>query len=245
MELLTRSGAKIELAHAQILMARLQIREEHFTVAEKLLKSAWDVFSRVNLDLFPKDLKPYLDRRSQECALGGFVGQRRQRLSAPFAIGIHFWLRSSNRPCALPVRSGGAIFLKQDNKLEMVASRNIESAEFESPAFADQMDIIEKVFESSTEMVSNTAIGKKEKPFNLDTMGWTACFPIQLKARVMGVIFMGCELARLQLPEDEISLLHIISNQAAVALENMKAYEEIIDLKQLPGGGDPFLPGSL
>jgi transcriptional regulator with GAF, ATPase, and Fis domain len=36
---------------------------------------------------------------------------------------------------------------------------------------------------------------------------------------------------RLQLPEDEICLMRIISNQAAVALENMDAYEEIIDLK--------------
>ena len=229
MELLTRSGAKIELAHAQILMARLQIREEHFTVAEKLLKSAWDVFSRVNLDLFPKDLKPYLDRRSKNAlwvdslvSVGNALSSIRNRDTLLAQI-----IKQAMR---IAGAERGAIFLKQDNKLEMVASRNIESAEFESPAFADQMDIIEKVFESSTEMVSNTAIGKKEKPFNLDTMGWTACFPIQLKARVMGVIFMGCELARLQLPEDEISLLHIISNQAAVALENMKAYEEIIDL---------------
>jgi transcriptional regulator with GAF, ATPase, and Fis domain len=51
-----------------------------------------------------------------------------------------------------------------------------------------------------------------------------------LKARVMGVIFMDCELARMPLLEDEIALLRIISNQAAMALENMEAYEEIIDL---------------
>ncbi len=229
MELLSRAGAKIELAHAQILMARLQIGEENFSVAEKLLKTAWDVFSRVNPDLFPKDLKPHLDQRSKNAlwvdslvSVGNALSSIRSRDTLLAQI-----IRQAMR---IAGAERGAIFLKQDNKLEMVASRNIESAEFASPAFSDQMDIIEKVFESATEIVSNTAINQKERPKNLNTMGWTACFPIQLKARVMGVIFMGCELARLQLPEDEISLLHIISNQAAVALENMKAYEEIIDL---------------
>ena len=229
MELLSRAGAKIELAHAQILMARLQIGEENFSAAEKLLKTAWDVFSRVNPDLFPKDLKPHLDRRSKNAlwvdslvSVGNALSSIRSRETLLAQI-----IRQAMR---IAGAERGAIFLKQNNQLEMVASRNIESAEFASPAFADQMDIIETVFESGTEIVSNTAINQKERLKNINTMGWTACFPIQLKARVMGVIFMGCELARLQLPEDEISLLHIISNQAAVALENMKAYEEIIDL---------------
>jgi formate hydrogenlyase transcriptional activator len=229
MELLSRAGAKIELSHAQILMARMRIGENKIPVAERLLKTAWEVFSRVNPDLFPKELKPYLDRSSKNAlwvdslvSVGNALGSIRNRNALLGQI-----IKQAMR---IAGAERGAIFLKQDNKLEMVASRNMDSAEMSSPAFADQMNFIEKVFESGTEMVMNSAVSQQTKLRNLDTMGWTGCFPIRLKARVMGVILMSCELARLQLPEDEISLLHIISNQAAVALENMEAYEEIIDL---------------
>ncbi|BBO91412.1 hypothetical protein [Desulfosarcina ovata] len=51
--LLTRAGARVELAHAQTLMARIRIGENKIPVAEKLLKSAWEVFSKVNPALFP------------------------------------------------------------------------------------------------------------------------------------------------------------------------------------------------
>jgi transcriptional regulator with GAF, ATPase, and Fis domain len=229
MERLSRAGAKIELAHAQLLMARVRIGENNIPAAEKLLKTAWDVFARVNPDLFPKDLKPHLDRTSKNAlwvdslvSVGNALGSIRSRDELLGQI-----IRQAMR---IAGAERGAIFLKQDNKLEMVASRNIESAEMASPAFADHMRLIEKVFASGTEIVRNASLNQQAQLQDLDAMGWTGCFPIRLKARVMGVIFMGCELARLQLPEDETSLLHIISNQAAVALENMEAYEEIVDL---------------
>lgn len=57
--------ARIELSHAMVLLARIRIREKKMSTAGKLLKKAWEVFSKVNPDLFPKDLKPYLDRTSK------------------------------------------------------------------------------------------------------------------------------------------------------------------------------------
>ncbi len=229
MELLGRAGATIELAHAQILMARLRIGERKISDAEKLLKSAWDVFSRVNPNLFPKDLKPYLDQTSKNALwvdslvrVGNALGSIRNRKALLGQI-----IKQAMR---IAGAERGAIFLKQHKKLEMVASRNIERAEMSLPAFSDPMRLIETVFASGSEIVKNTVVDPQTqlRPFN--SMGWMGCFPIRLNTRVMGVIFMGCELARSQLPEDERSLLHIISNQAAVALENMEAYEEIIDL---------------
>jgi transcriptional regulator with GAF, ATPase, and Fis domain len=228
-ELLTRAGAKIELAHAQVQMARIRISEKKMPAAEKLLKTAWEVFSKVNPNLFPKDLKPYLDRTSKNAL---WVESLLSVGDALSSIRTRNELLSQIIKQAMRIAGAerGAIFLRQEEKLEMVVSRNIETAEISSPAFADPIKLIEAVFESGTEMVRKAESCPQKRVNNLGAMEWTGCFPIRLKTRVMGVIFMDSELARLQLPEDEISLLRIISNQAAVALENMEAYEEIIDL---------------
>ncbi|WP_161626864.1 sigma 54-interacting transcriptional regulator [Desulfospira joergensenii] len=228
--LLTQSGARIELSHALVLMARVRIEEKKIPVAEKLLKRAWEVFSKVNPDLFPKDLKPYLDRSSKNALwveslleVGDALSSTRNRNELLGRI-----IRQAMR---IAGAERGAIFLRQDQDLEMVASRNLAPSEISPRAFAGQMSLIEEVFGSGTEIVKKAEVCQPSEVGKYSSMGWTGCFPIRMKTRVLGVIFMDRGPTRLQLPEDEISLLRIISNQAAVALENMEAYEEIIDLK--------------
>jgi transcriptional regulator with GAF, ATPase, and Fis domain len=227
--LLTRAGAKIELSHAKILLARVRIGEERTAEAEKLLKSAWEVFAIVNPNLFPKDLKPYLDRTSKNAlwvesllSVGNALSSIRNRNALLNQI-----IKQAMR---IAGAERGAIFLRQNRRLEMVACRNIDAAVIASPGFADQMTLVEQVFQSASEVVRETGNSQTERFGHLGERGWTGCFPVRLKARVMGVIFMDCELARMPLPEDEIPLLRIISNQAAVAFENIEAYEEIVDL---------------
>lgn len=229
LQLLTQAGAKIELAHAQILMARVSMREEKISTAEKLLKKAWEVFSKVNHRLFPEDLKPYLDQTSKNALwvdslleVGNALSSVRSREELLSKI-----IRQAMR---IAGAERGAIFFRQNQKLEMVASRNLDISEISSKSFTDQLGLVEQVFESGLEVVRKAEIRKSLEESSLDTKGWTGCFPIRLKARVMGVVFMDRGPTQLQLPEDEISLLRIINNQAAVALENMEAYEEIIDL---------------
>ncbi len=228
--LLTQAGAKIELSHAQILMARIRIDEKNIPAAENLLKTAWEVFSKVNPDLFPKDLKPYLDRTSKNAIWVESLLMVSEALSS---------IRNRDELLSQIIRQAmriagaerGAIFLRQDQKLEMVVSRNINTSEIAQKVFGDRMILIEQVFESGKEIVTKAEVCQPTKVGNFHAKGWTGCFPIRLKAKVMGVIFMDRGPTRMQLPDDETSLLRIISNQAAVALENMESYEEIIDLK--------------
>jgi transcriptional regulator with GAF, ATPase, and Fis domain len=248
MTLLTQAGAKIELAHTQILLARIRLSEKNCADAEKLLKEAWETFAKVNPNLFPKDLKSSLDRASKHAfwveslvKVGDALGSIRSRNELLSQIIM--------QAVRIAGAERGAIFLQQDKQLEMVASRNLEPPDASPEAFAYQRGLIEQVFHTGTEIVKEADIyGLADKaelgslsaqtnhmPLRyqgyLTAVGWTGCFPIRLKAKVMGVIFMDGGPTRLQLPEDEISLLRIIANQAAVALQNLEAYEEIVDLK--------------
>ena len=228
--LLTTAGAKIELAQSQVLMARIRIEENNQPIAEKLLKEAWETFSKVNPNLFPKELKSSLDRASKHAFwvesllnVGDALGSIRTRNELLSQIIM--------QAMRIAGAERGAIFLQQDQHLEMVASRNIEISDASPEVFSYQRSLIEQVFQSGSEIVKEADIYRSTQEEYLNALGWTGCFPIRLKAKVMGVIFMDGGPTRLQLPEDEISLLRIIANQAAVALENLEAYEEIIDLK--------------
>ena len=232
--LLTQSGAKIELAHAKILMARIRIEEKKFSKAENLLKTAWDVFSKVNPNLYPKDLKPYLDRTSKnalwvESLLEVGEALRLSSVKNRNELLSHI-IRHSMR---IAGAERGGIFLRNEQKLEMVTARNLEPSDIVSDEFSDRMPLIEAVFESGMESITKVEICSpgEEKEFNTYG-GWVGCFPIRIKGRVMGVIFIDNGYSQRQLPEDEVAILRIISNQAAVTLENLVAYEEIVDLNQ-------------
>lgn len=228
--LLTRAGAKLELSHAKVLLTRVMIRENEIPKAEKLLRSAWNIFSKVNSDLFPKDLKPYLDQKSKNAI---WVKSLLELGDALSSIRTREELLSQIIKHAMRIAGAerGSIFLREGKQLKMVANRNIELPEINSNMFLEQMQLIEQVFESGTQIIKKADLYQKPTTQYEDTRGWIGCFPIRLKTRVMGVILMDRGRTRMHLPEDEISLMQIISNQAAVAIENMKAYEEIIDLK--------------
>jgi transcriptional regulator with GAF, ATPase, and Fis domain/tetratricopeptide (TPR) repeat protein len=228
-KLLTRAGAKIELGHAMLLMARIRLSENRPNAVERLVKKAWDIFSKVNPDLFPKDLKPHLDRASKNALwvrsllnVGNALGSIRVRSELLNQI-IKQAMRIANA-------ERGAIFIRQGADLEMVASRNMEAPTAANGGFDAEMTFVEQVCESGSEIVQDFHRSSQTRSLETRGTGWMGCFPIQLQGRVMGAIFMDCEFAPSRLSEDEICLLRIISNQAAVALENLEAYEDIIDL---------------
>lgn len=227
--LLSESGAKIELAHTQVLLARVRISEKKIPVAENLLKSAWDVFSKVNPDLFPKDLKPYLDRTSKNALWVDSLLNVSEALSST-RTKEELLGKIIRQAMLIAGAERGAIFLRQNQTLEMVANRNIDSSEIALESFSGQMALIEQVIDSGTETICKAGACHFEDVGSMDAREWSGCFPIRLKSKVMGVLFIDRGPTPLQLPEDEIALLRIINNQAAVALENMAVYEEIIDL---------------
>ncbi|MFV0439487.1 MAG: sigma 54-interacting transcriptional regulator [Desulfopila sp.] len=226
--LLERAGGKIELAQAQLLLARIEINANRMAVAGQLLNSAWEIFTKVNPDLFPEDLKPFLDQTVKHrlwvnslISIGDALGPLRARDELLAQI-----IKQAMR---IAGAERGGIFLKQGKRLELVAGRNLEPSEIGSATFGWQTTLIDTVFESGQEMVKDGKVNR-HPPAADDNGAWTACFPVQLQTRVLGVIFLDCALTRLQLPAEEIALLRLISNQAAIALENMTAYQEITDL---------------
>lgn len=228
--LLERGGAKIELAQSRVLLARVLIGNKEEAEARELLKSSWEIFSKINPELLPQELKPYLSPDSKRAmwmdsllSVGEALGTIRERnllLSEIVCQAIR-----------IVAVERGAIFLKKGNKIEIAASRNMESHQIFSSEFSQQMEFLESVLESGKECIKKEVTLTMSKNGSPTGAGWIGCFPIRLKARIIGVIYLDCKLVRMDLSEDEIRLLRILSNQAAVALDNLEAYENISNQK--------------
>ncbi|MGD9211123.1 MAG: sigma-54-dependent Fis family transcriptional regulator, partial [Desulfobacteraceae bacterium] len=230
MKLLEEAGARIELSHTRILLARILISNREFSAARELLNASWEVYSRVNPELFPQDLKPYLDVTSKNAvwvdsllSVGEALSSIRKRKQLLSEI-----VRQAMR---IVGAERGTVFLKNEEELEVAANRNMEIQQIFSPVFKPQMKIIKNVLNSGRKFIKKEIVSTSAKRENFQAVGWLGCFPIQLKSRIMGAIYMDCTLTRLDLSEDEVALLRIITNQAAVALDNLEAYEKISHMK--------------
>lgn len=222
--LLTRAGARIELAHTQLLLARLKLREQTDSIeARSLLKSAWEVLSSVNPELFPDELRPYLEyEASEEAAIatllevGDVIGTVRDR--------DRLLTRIINLLMRLTGAGRGGVFLKSSEGLPvLIASRNLDEAIIESRQFKQSWTIVLQVLESGKEMIPT----EKNKP----SCGWRLCYPVTLRNRLFGVIYLDNTLMGLSPPQNIISLLKLVISQMAVAIDNANAYEEIEILK--------------
>lgn len=73
--------------------------------------------------------------------------------------------------------------------------------------------------------------GKRVSGRKKNGTGWIICCPVALKGQVLGVLYLDCNIIAFPFPQKEIPLLRAISNQVAVALDNVRAYEEIARLR--------------
>ncbi|MCD4721684.1 MAG: sigma 54-interacting transcriptional regulator [Desulfobacula sp.] len=230
-ELLTESGAKIELAHAQILLARLKIKVGIETQARDLLNEAWLVVSGINPTLFPQELKPYVEEDQKEdyflsilFDVGDAIGTvRSHKRLLERIINLVLKVTKAGR--------GGIFLFGQDNELSLMASRNLDIAILESQEFKLSYNMVNEVFQKGREITYEGDTADQNEPQHFGT-GWRIAFPIKRQDHILGVIYLDNDLLWAIPPKECLLVLKVIASQVAVALENAEAYEEIARLKE-------------
>lgn len=230
-ELLTESGAKIELSHAQVLKAKLMIKTSNENEARKLLNEAWLVFSGINPKLFPEELLPYIEEDQTEdfflrilSDIGDAIGTVKSHTRLLERI-INLMLKLT--------RAGrGGIFLsRENNNLVLMASRNLDISFPELDGFKQNYNLVKKVFKNGKEIIYQGNLDNLEPVEDFGT-GWCAVFPIKHQDHVLGVIYLDNDLLWAIPPRECLMSLKIITSQVAIALENADAYKKIARLKE-------------
>ncbi|MBN2060321.1 MAG: sigma 54-interacting transcriptional regulator [Deltaproteobacteria bacterium] len=230
LDLLVQSGAKLEAAKTKNVIARLMLKKGEHKNAQDLLMESWEVMSPVNRKLFPKDLRKYiLDFNREERTIKAI-------LEVGNSLGaLRDWKALLNRVISLIMGFTGAerggVFLPDGDKVIMVASRNLNPDVVQSKIFEPNLKLIEKVVRSGKEIVRGIEDFKNEKFGNITEAGWMICTPITLKGNVLGVFYLDADRIESAIALQDLRLLGAITNQIAVSLDNVRAYEEISRLK--------------
>lgn len=230
-QLLTESGAKIELSHAQILKAEISFKIGNEKEARQLLNEAWSVFSGINPGLFPEALFPYVE---EDLAEDYFLSILYDVVDAIGTVKGHKRLlkRIINLLLRFTKAGRGAIFLRgENNRLKLMASRNIDISYLESTEFEPNYNMVKAVFQNGYQITIEgqaDAQGDTQSPGT----GWRIAFPIKHQDNVLGVIYLDNNLLWAIPPKEYLFAMKIIANQVAIALENVDAYKEIARLKE-------------
>lgn len=232
LELLNKSGAKLQLSYTQIELARLLLSQQEDQKAYNLLKKAWEIIARVNESLFPDDLKPIvhpddrIDRLVQSVIEVGntlcTVRRKDQLLSKIIQVTMNFILAEK-----------GAVFLLNKNKeLELSASRNIDSSAIKFEEFRKNFELITEAATHGCELIQNRR-GESSSSITFHSYPpIRICSPMTVDKKNLGVLYLETGRYGSTFSEENLPLLRALSNQFAVALDNIFAYEEINDLKE-------------
>lgn len=237
-DLLTQSGAKLDLTFSQILLARLLLKQNQIEASQKLLKKAWSTLLYVNENLFPEDLKHYVVPKNHDEVLLeplieisntiGTIRNRHELLNQ--IISLTMRLTGAER---------GAFFgLKNKQEIEIIASRNfiigsrrLEPDVIKQASFSKTRDHLVKAMETGKEEIISNIPSEPQDEQDMSNSGWQIVYPVLLEGKVSGCFYLERKLSGFAVSEKTLSILKVIATQVSVALDNVRAYEEIAGLK--------------
>jgi formate hydrogenlyase transcriptional activator len=225
---LEESGDEIELAKSRFEFSRIYLLLGREDEAQKFMDAACDVIYPLNPNLIPDDLRPLLKYSSREqnllkeiLAVGKEVVTIRENHDL-----VQHIISTVNR---ISGAERGAIFLiggkSRGPSLVLRASKNLTSEQITNPSFKESMRLIEEVATTGKGRIKGMQTGK-DSDFS-GPIRSLICVPMILKDKVVGVLYHDNRLLSSAFKESDLELLSYFAAQAAFALDNALAYDEI------------------
>ena len=233
MKWLTTSGHELQLAKARFESARVYLILGNPEKARDAAIAASQVLEPINPSLIPEDLVPLLsdtsagmDLEKEISALGQeIVGIRDNRQLARRILVSVARLTGAER---------GAIFLTDgdgespDPKLE--ATMNLSEDLISHPSFAPSMAVIRETIRHNKSLIVRTNpaaapashLDRGDQPFRS-----CFCVPMVLRGKTIGALYHDYQFLESTIKDTDLDVLRFLAGQAAIAVDNARAYEEI------------------
>ncbi|MBU0573665.1 MAG: AAA family ATPase, partial [Candidatus Margulisbacteria bacterium] len=130
----------------------------------------------------------------------------------------------------------GYLFLNNEKgEPEVKVARNLEKATLNSGDFEFSRNIIDHVVKSGESMVITDAQTderfRTKKSISAYALKSILCVPLQYKEKMVGVIYLDNKLVTRLFTGEHLKLLSALAVQAAIAIENAKAYRQIEEFR--------------
>lgn len=227
---LEKSGHVIRLAQVRAELAREYLSIGKESKAVDLAMKAYTVLFPINKDLFPEDLKKLVHDQSHDGHLLGeilkfgreFVTIRDTKML------VQNILSSVNRVTGA---ERGALFLLNEGgtsgNLSLRASKNITLEDIERTEFNHSMKLIEKTAATGQGNIMKNGSANNSALNSGHSILSSICMPLILRDKVIGVLYHDNQLFHSYFKDSDFEILSYFAAQAAIALDNAQAYEEI------------------
>lgn len=231
--LLQESGHCIGLAKTEIEIARQFLSDGNPAMAAQHAEIASKLVENFSPSIIPPDLQPLVKGSSSKKSLLQEIFKLGQDLGTlrDTQILVHRIISTAN---GITGAERGAIFRleKKGSQLTpvLIASRNLTAEQIERAGFADSREIITRVARTGTGFIQK-ATQTANMPIRDEKVIRSAlCVPMILRNEVVGVLYLDNRLLKSSFENDDLELLSFFSGQAALALDNANAYQEIHNL---------------
>jgi transcriptional regulator with GAF, ATPase, and Fis domain len=231
---LKKAGAEIELARVRIALGNVYLKKGESRLAHAYLEKAWAFFSKVDRDLFPKDLLLVMPQEQKiEAMIDGII-KINESLGAIQDMSS-FLERVINVAMDFTMATRGAFFIL-DSKGEpvIVASRNLDLLLLREEQFRLVRDVILAVARNGSEVVVPAAGDKKaalDEALSAAGINSLICMQARLGEYTHGYLYLDNRLGRIPFQDNYLPFVRLLCNQIAVGLSNIKMYEEMRERK--------------
>jgi adenylate cyclase len=132
----------------------------------------------------------------------------------------------------------GFLMLKDERgELQFRVARNVDRGSLDSSAFQVSRTVLGQVAESGQPIVTTNAQADPRFSAQESVVGYNlrsiVCVPLKFKNTITGVIYVDNRIRTGLFTERERDLLAAFGNQAAIAIENARQFQEVTELKDL------------
>jgi class 3 adenylate cyclase/GAF domain-containing protein len=132
----------------------------------------------------------------------------------------------------------GFLMLKDEKgQLQFRTARNMDRESLDSGAFQVSRTILSQVAENGEPIVTTNAQADPRFSAQESVVGYNLrsiiCVPLKYKDRVTGAIYVDNRIRTGLFGEKERDLLAAFANQAAIAIENARQFQQVTELKNL------------
>ncbi len=232
---LEQSGHQFQMAETQLELARIQVKLGKKNEARETIKSAsllLTPYAEIKLPddlLFLTEEQPINEQLFKEIL---HLGQKVADVVHSKDL-LNRVLNSVNR---MTGAERCALFLLDDmggqSKFRLRASKNITQAQITHPEFSSSMQMLEKVCETGKGMIIEADDSDEADFFSNESIKSRICVPMILRNKVIGVLYNDNRLLSSAFKKYDLDLLGYFAAQAAFAIDNARAYNEIKQLNQ-------------
>jgi len=124
----------------------------------------------------------------------------------------------------------GFVILSQDGRDRIVVARNLDREEIRRPSFKISHSIVQSVRETGRAVLAGDAQADERLSVYSSVsdlrLRSILCVPFRLKDRVIGVLYLDHRFQTGNFTDEDLRLLEMFSDQAAIAIENARLHEE-------------------